>query len=106
MARTPARWVSFRCPPQLVTANRILGHEEILDAYGHVSIRDPAAEAVTGSTRRQLDAIAGAPGTACLDLAICEAGQHLRLPDRHDPSVHRDPPPPLEAPQDGIDALP
>lgn len=26
---------------ELVTANRILGHEEILDAYGHVSTRHP-----------------------------------------------------------------
>jgi len=27
---------------ELVAANRILGHEGILDAYGHVSVRDPA----------------------------------------------------------------
>jgi ribulose-5-phosphate 4-epimerase/fuculose-1-phosphate aldolase len=27
--------------PELVAANRILGHEGILDAYGHVSVRDP-----------------------------------------------------------------
>ena len=26
---------------ELVSANRILGHEGILDAYGHVSVRDP-----------------------------------------------------------------
>ena len=26
----------------IVIANRILAHEEVVDAYGHISIRDPA----------------------------------------------------------------
>jgi ribulose-5-phosphate 4-epimerase/fuculose-1-phosphate aldolase len=30
-------------PGELVSANRILGHEGILDAFGHVSARNPAA---------------------------------------------------------------
>jgi ribulose-5-phosphate 4-epimerase/fuculose-1-phosphate aldolase len=33
----------------LVAANRILGHEGILDAYGHVSARDPGSGSGAGA---------------------------------------------------------
>jgi len=30
-----------RLVPELVIAKRILGHEDVVDAYGHVSVRHP-----------------------------------------------------------------
>ena len=42
----------------------------------------------------------------CKLLVADEAGQHLRLPHRHGPSINGDPSPPLEAAQSGVHALP
>ena len=38
-AAGPEERIEFR---RLVAANRILAHEEVVDAFGHVSVRDPA----------------------------------------------------------------
>lgn len=64
---------------ELVHANRILGNEEILDAYGHVSMRDPD---VTGSF---VMSVARAPGlvspTDLVNFSI-DSGEPLDRDDR------------------------